>query len=179
LGVALLLVAAVFVLFHQHQLVYPTPETETAFLRQYNPEGTAKPYFSQYIWWMSGGQSSGAGEQSATHGKDFDYHFVIETSNRMPLMTTLAADMTKELRQAGAEVTSVSGDERQGFRFEYVSGNTIGSATINPLEIPDQQQKPSRCMRGDEATARLKVTIREEWFKEKPRLISVRVSDIR
>jgi len=88
----------------------------------------------------------------------------------MPLMTAAAVDLTKELHQGGAELTSVSGDARQGFRFEYTSGNTIGSATIRPLEIPDLQQPRPKCMRGKEETARLQVAIREEWFKETARV---------
>ena len=102
----------------------------------------------------------------------------MNSRNWMPLMEALAADMNQELREAGAQITSVSGDERQGFRFEYTSGNTIGSAAIRPLEFPDLQQQPPKCVRGNQVTARLQVSIREEWFKERPGLISVRVSDM-
>jgi hypothetical protein len=157
--VGLLVLAGVFVLVRQHQLVYATPETESAFFQRYSLERTAKPFFSETQGSaLGGGESAGAGERSATHQKDFDYHFVIKTENWMPLMMALAADVTKEFRQAGAEVTDVSGDARQGFRFEYVFGNTIGSAVILPLETPDRQQQRPKCMRGNEQTARLQVT---------------------
>ena len=181
LGGAILIVAGALVLARQHQLVYATPETESAFFQRYELEPIAKPFFSEkHVSALAGGESAGAGERSATHDKNFDYHFVIQTANWMPLMNAVAANMTDELRRTGADLISVSGDERQGFRYEYISGNTMGTAEIRPLEIPDLQQQRPKCMRGNEATARLRVTIREEWFKEKPGLMRVSVqSDVR
>jgi hypothetical protein len=181
LGRAILIVAGALVLARQHQLVYATPETESAFFQRYELEPIAEPFFSEkHVSALAGGESAGAGERSATHDKNFDYHFVIQTANWMPLMNAVAANMTDELRRAGADLISVSGDERQGFRYEYISGNTMGTAEIRPLEIPDLQQQRPKCMRGNEATARLQVTIREEWFKEKPGLMRVSVqSDVR
>jgi hypothetical protein len=167
---------AVVLVLHRHPLVYATPETESPFFKTYSAEPATNAFISErHVSAMSTHEGAAAGEISANHEKGFDYHFVIQRQNWMPLMRALASDIAEKLRESGAEVVDASGDPRQGFRFQYTSGNSVGNAEIAPLDIPDPSQTPPFCLRANETTVRLRVTIREEWFKTKPGLIRISI----
>ena len=174
--VALLLMLGIAAILLHKTYVYPTPETQSAFLQHYSPATVyAQFQCKARTSSLSIHEGGAAGDKSATHEKGFEDYFVIERGEWMPLMDSLAKDLADQLRVSGANVLDVAGDARDGFRLQYKSGNTVGSATIAPLEITDPGHPPQR-LTQDQIPVHCKVDIHEEWFREKPGLITLKVS---
>ena len=176
--VALCCAVAVTAIFRRQPLVYPTPETESAFYRQYSSEEAVKAAASKTENSSMALRDGGtAGAKSTTHDKAAEFHFVIERDRWMALMQSVADDVARQLRTTGAQILDSSGDARQGFHFEYVVGNTLGDATILPLEVPDPgpiRRATPLCPKDVDVL--LRVEIHEEWFKIKPGLITARIT---
>jgi hypothetical protein len=102
--VLLTLCIAVSVLVVQHRrTVYPDPETESAFLKNYAPESATEPFDSHQLssaW--SHHQSDAAGDGFATHSGGFQGKFAIRSEQWASLMTALRDDVSTQLRRDGA-----------------------------------------------------------------------------
>lgn len=174
--IALLAVGAIALIFRRDHLVYPTPETESAFYQNYSPESVLKSFFAKGENFAHlEGDGGEPGKESAAHWREREDHFFIEPQNWMPLMTSVADDLTAQLAARGAQIQDISGDAREGFRFQYTVGNTFGSAVIDPLVIPDTTIH-GRPLYPQDTPARLRIRINEEWFKGKPGLITMKVT---
>lgn len=129
-------IAVVIDSWHHRHLVYPTPETESAFLKSYTPEHVIDRFreVSQSFSHTrhSGG---GAGRTFVTHQAGFDFYVVLRREKWMPLMNSLRDNVLQQLANNGAEVLSQSGGPREGFHFDYKFNRSIGSLTISPLVI--------------------------------------------
>ena len=175
-GVGILAATAVWVHFHTW---YPTPETESAFLKNYTPKNVIEQFEeggegSSY----SNHKSGGAGGESVAHSAGFEWHFAMCSDRWMSLMDALQDDVRSQLVGSGAQILGRSGDARDGFHFEYKLGNSVGTLTILPLRIDSAIHRAMPLRPGlVDTDARIEQT--ETWFPKPPGLMVVRVDDKR
>src|SRR5260370_42343824 len=86
-------------------------------------------------------------------------------------------DAYQQLVANGAQILSQSGNPRDGFRYDYKLGKSIGTLTILPLAIT----APSLIHRREplpvgtvDVTARIEQ--REMWFPKEPETIQIQAS---
>jgi hypothetical protein len=151
--------------------VYPTPEQESSFLRNYTPESVVEQFRLQQSgsrW--SNPTSATAGRAYASHQHLFHGQFAIDAKNWMPLMSSVSENLSTQLSLHGAQILDQSGDVRDGFRCDYKVGKNLGRAVISPLRIVNLQQGSA-----EKVQVALDVSIEEKWFRKEPGLIVVRV----
>lgn len=149
-------------------LISPTAETKSTFFRTFTPEDVVKRFACE-PGWGSSGQGAGAGIGYVTNEKDFDRYFAIHASDWVPMMSLLQEEVSLQLSAEGTEIRSQSGDFSEGFRMHYKSGTSIGVIAVEPLKTldPDTLGRQGVCKGG--IAVRLKVSMREKWYKEEPR----------
>jgi hypothetical protein len=169
-------VGAAWVIWDRVHTLYPTPETESAFLRSYTPKSVIDQYQCRES--SSYGQHSGggAGRMFVTHTAGFDWHFAMRSERWMPLMNALGRDVAAQLLHNGAEILSRSGDPRSGFHFDYKLGKSIGTVTISPLAINPQIHRGTPLPEGTlDVTAEIELA--EKWFPKEPGTIQVSINN--
>jgi hypothetical protein len=135
----LLLVISVAVapgFWDQLHTLYPTPETESAFFKNYTPKTVIERFDAEKG--SSYGQHSGggAGRKFVTHTGGFDWYFAMRSDKWVPLMNALRDDASAQLVANGAQILGQTGDARDGFHFEYKLEKSIGTLTISPWHRP-------------------------------------------
>lgn len=169
-----LCVAAALGIWEQRHTLYPTPETKSAFLKNYTPKSVIERF--QAGEGSSHGHHSGgtAGHKFVTHTAEFESHFAMSSENWMPLMNALRDDVSAQLAHNGAQILSQRGDARAGFHFEYRLGKSFGTVTISPLSIHSRNNRATLLSQSlVDVTARIDQT--ETWFPKAPGTIVVRV----
>lgn len=131
LVVAVALVA--FMAWTHERLIYPTPETESLFLKNYSPEGAIKPFQLDGSSGYEHGYDSGAGHDYVTHKGGFDFNFVSRTDLFTPLQQALVDDVSKQLSAYGARIMVRGFDPQGRYCFYYKLGKSIGSIKILPV----------------------------------------------
>lgn len=144
-------------------VVYPTSETESAFLRSYAITDAIKsgiPYRSS----ESGPDSAGRG--CASHQREFQSWFALESGNEAGVMTEVRRDLESRLRRTGSQITLEKGNPREGFQFEYATGSIKGTVTVDPLAILDATSVAGKAGLPFGQTAfTLRVRVSETWYK--------------
>ena len=153
--------------------LYPaTPETESAFLKDYSPENVLKRFNGGQGSYSHGGGDT-AGYDSVTHTANFAGYFALCSENFMPLMDALRDDVTAQLTASGAQILSQIGVAEAGFHFDYKVGKTLGSVSISPLQLyPDlgsQRNTLSNCSVGIQT----RIDVNEKWFAKESSLTQV------
>lgn len=164
---SVLLVPAGLSLVDRALTVYPTPETQTQFLRAYTPSRVFDRFRdSQYPGSTAGGGGHGAGLGFATHTRGIDQELVMRSLDRTALMVALDEDVTSFLAASGAKVISKGGNDTDGIRIRYVAGKSVGTVTIKPPDpIPNPGQYLRRSLGPDEIDVWVRIGIEEIWFK--------------
>jgi hypothetical protein len=161
--------------------VYPTPETESAFLKNYTPD-TVVGRFQRMNHGAqeSSTTSAGAGRKFVSNERVFEPRFVIKSRDWMPLMVSLDQDLSFQLSHQGAEIVSQTGDPREGYRIEYQADKSFGEVTLEPLRLVSVASVPGprAVLPDDEQAVDLRITIHEKWFKSKPGMITAKVSTL-
>lgn len=173
-AMGILVAPAVWDLFHTW---YPTPETESAFLKNYTPKSVIDRFeergeSSTY----SNHKGGSAGSKSVTHSAGFEWHFAMRSEKWMPLMEDLEDDVHAQLMGSGAQILNQVGDARDGFHFQYKLGNSFGTLTIFPLRFDSAIHRVMPLCPGlVDVDARIEQA--ETWFPKPPGLMIVRVND--
>jgi hypothetical protein len=149
--------------------VHATPETESAFLKQYKPELVVDEFRLKSSFGWQNSMSAGSGRESAIHSGDYQSDVAIDPGNWTSLMSAMNDDLSAQLSRSGAQILDQSGDVRDGYRFDYKLGKTFGSVVISPLKIVKVQQNPN-C-----AIVHVNILIEEKYFRKEPGIISVRI----
>jgi len=179
-GLSILLLAICVVvapgIWDHFHLLYPTPETESAFLKNYTPKNVIEQFAAEEEGSSYGqNRSAGAGRKFVTHAGGFDWHFAMRSEKWMPLMTALRDDVSAQLVGNGAQILSQSGDPRDGFHFEYKLGRSVGTLAISPLRTDSLIHRVTPLCKGlVDVTASIKQT--EMWFPKEPGTITVSVN---
>ena len=173
LGLALLAAFGVG-LVRQFALTYPTPETESIFLKTYTPEEAMKPFVNtQRGGQQQGGTTSSAGRGVANHEKHIEAVFVIPADERAHLVSALRENLVTQLENNGARILQTH-DACSGLELKYVAGKTKGTVTLQPLETvqPDHIDRASTSKFGPlaplcagEQRVLLRISIAEKWYK--------------
>jgi len=178
-GLSVLLLAVCIVLapgiWDQLHNLYPTPDTESSFLKSYTPKSVIERFDAEKG--SSYGQHSGggAGRNFVTHSGGFDWYFAMRSEEWMLLMNALRDDASAQLIAIGAQILSQSGDAHDGFHFEYKLGKSIGTLTISPLAQTSVIHRVTPLCKGlVDVTAHIEQT--ERWFPQGPGTITVRVN---
>lgn len=141
----------------------PTPETESAFLKNYTPKNVLKRFNDGQASY-SDGTTAGAGYESVTHTARFDGDFALCSEKFMPLMDALKDDVATQLVGNGARILSQVGEAPAGFHFDYKVGKTVGSLTISPLQLTSlllgRTMPQPNCMVGVHTS----IEVAEKWF---------------
>jgi len=180
IGISALLLAicsvgAALVIWDRLHTLYPPPETESTFLKNYTPQHVIKQFdckLSSSDLQHSGG---GAGREFVTHEAGFQSFFAMRSDNWMPLMNALMEDVSAQLLHDGAQILSRSGDPRSGFHFDYKLGKSIGTVTISPLAITPLLHRRTPLPEGV-ADVTADIEIAEKWFPKEPATIQVSVN---
>ena len=158
-----------------------TPETESAFLKNYTPINVLNRFNDGQASY-SGGRGAAAGHDSVTHTATFDGGFALCSEKFMPLMDALSDDVAAQLVGNGARILSQIGEPPAGFHFDYKLGKTVGSVTISPLGLPPHVSRTpstlSRSMPQPNCMVEVHTSIEvaEKWFPKDPGLIQVSVN---
>jgi hypothetical protein len=179
LGFSILVLAVCVVvapgIWDQLHMFYPTPETESAFLKRYTPKRVIAQFDVEEGSSCGQNAGAGAGREFVTHTGGFDCHFAMQSAKWMPLMNTLRDDASAQLVGNGAQILSQSGDPGDGFHFEYKLGKSIGTLTISPLLVDSEIHRPTPLCKGlVDVNARIQQT--ETWFPKEPGMITVSVN---
>ena len=157
--------------------MYPAPETESGFLKNYTPNRVIEPFEEQPSW-SDQTRGDGAGREFATHTGRFDWHFTMRPEKWVPLMNAIRDDASAQLAGNGARILSQGGDPSDGFHFDSKLGKSVGSLTISPLKIIS----PLPIRRGPpwpEGTVNVTAEIRlsGKWFPKEPGTIETSVNN--
>lgn len=147
--------------------VYATPEMQSQFLRDYNPEQVFGHFrASSFPGSRATGGDAGAGFGFATHSKHVDQELIIRYADRGALMKTLDRDMASLLTGTGAQILENSGNDRDGFHLRYTSGKITGTAIIMPPEpIVSSVKYLRQLLRPGEVDVLIRISMKETWFK--------------
>jgi hypothetical protein len=148
------------------EVVYPTPETQSAFLKGYSPASTIARFSIE----GSGAQQSApggssAGRRCAFHEKEFISLFVIASGNSAPLMADVERDIKSNLAQQNAQVIGEVGSPPGGFQFDYVVGRSKGTVIVDPIVVVDPTlvAGPYGIAPGETAV-KLRIRLSETWY---------------
>lgn len=154
--------------------VYPTPETQSAFLKAYDPYPVIDRFRSKTCnSELSGTAGSGAGWGFANHEKAFEPRIFIASDDWVPLMSALAADISSKLALDDVQIVNQAGNVSEGFRFDYEVGKTVGTVTLEPPKrienssISCDSGTPRKEMHVD-----LRISTKEKWYRTKSGLQS-------
>jgi len=167
--------------FLNRHTIYPTPETESAFLKSYAAkpavvESVVAPFMCKrfHSYW-SDNMGATAGQEFATHQGGIQGHYTIRAQDWMPVMTALNDDLSAQLVRDGAEILGRSGDPRDGFHYDYKLGKSFGSVTISPLRIEKGKYTPEEVLPEGLVPMALDIALIEKWYPKEPGTMSVRI----
>jgi hypothetical protein len=169
IGTLVLIVACLalfaFVTADHFLTVYPTPDTESAFLKDY----ALQPVVERFQVKNSGSQwvdsaTDAAGRRFARHERAFHGRFSVDPKDQARFMSSLQEDILAQLSRHGAQILNKSTSTQDGFRLDYREGKSLGSAVISPLRTIDAQQ--GLCQ------VALDISMSEKWFRTEPGLIA-------
>jgi hypothetical protein len=152
------------------EVVDPTPETQSAFLKGYSPASTIARFSIE----GSGAQQSAPGGSSAGRGcafhkKEFISLFVIASGNSAPLMADVERDIKSNLAHQDARIVGTHIRElnhAESFQFDYAADRSIGIVTVDPIVVVDPTLVggPHGIAPGETAV-KLHIWITETWYK--------------
>jgi hypothetical protein len=150
--------------------LYPTPETESTFLKSYTPLPVIERFrCGESLSFMGPGRSGAAGKEFVPHGGGFDAFLAMRSDRWTPLIDALNNDVYKQLIFDGAQILSRGGDTHSGFHYDYKLGKSIGSLTIAPLETASPSPIHRKFSLPDGiADVRIHIEERELWFSKEP-----------
>ena len=112
-------VLAVRLIWDRVHTFYPTPETESTFLKNYTPTNVLNEFKEEEGASFGDSRAAGAGQEYVTHAATFEGYFALRSEKWMPLMNALRDDAAVQLVGNGARILSQGGDARAGFHFDY------------------------------------------------------------
>jgi hypothetical protein len=148
--------------------IYATPETESAFLKNYTPKRVIEQFEDEAGLSLLNHNGGGAGSKFATHTAGFEVYFALRSEKWTPVMNALRDDVATQLAADGAQILSQSGDAHTGFHFDYKIGQKHGLADHLPLATTNLIHRVTPLPEGTaDVTARIEFT--EKWFPKVPK----------
>jgi hypothetical protein len=146
-------------------MVYPTPETQSAFLKSYLPVEVIERFDGHQGSSRGDGVGSGAGRGFASHSRTVDFYFVTRPENT-PLIANALRD-NAVLALKGAKMRLVDQSEiREGeYRVHYAGGKTEGTLTIEPV-VADATVRRRMPLPPGFQDVKAEIRIEEKWVKK-------------
>jgi hypothetical protein len=166
-GFATLLVAGAIVSVVVHAgMVYPTPDTRSAFLESYSLDGVVRSFAAHTGSEQQMVRGADAHKGFATHLKTVEATFAVESKDREAVMAMVQSDVAVRLRRQTSAITSESTLPDGSLRFAYTTGNTEGTVLVKALKQEDAPSISGRAglPRGEVAIT-VGVEIQEKWIK--------------
>jgi hypothetical protein len=179
--VLLLIISAAFALpmiWDRISTLYPTPDTESAFLKNYTPKSAIEQFEATDSSSYARHSGSAAGRKFVTHSAGFDWHFEMRSENWMPLMTALRDDTSAQLLGNGAQILIQSGNSQDGFHFEYKLGKGLGTLTISPLEKDLLVRRRAPLPEGV-VDLTVHIEQKERWLSKEPATAQISINNSR
>ena len=133
--VAVLLLCAAFALdlYSRAATIYPTPQTQSTFFKNYSLKSTVSRYDANEGASTGESYSGSAGRKAATNAREFQYWGYVPTSHQPGLFAEIHAGVLRDLK---AQMARVLSDEWDGtnFQIQYAIGHTSGKAIGGPVE---------------------------------------------
>ncbi len=179
-AISLLVFAVGLNVWDRVHTVSPSPETESAFLKNYDPTDVMKR-FNDGRGSSGASKSAAAGHDFVTYTAEFRGDFPLCSEKALPLINTLRDDVAAQLGANGAHILSQIGEAQVGFHFDYKLGNALGSVSIAPLELtPGFEDTRGRSVAQPNCTmgVHTSIDIAEKWFPKEPGLMQASVNDL-
>jgi hypothetical protein len=155
-------------IWERSHIIYATPETESAFLKNYTPKRVIEQFEDEAGISLLNHNRGGAGSKFATHTAGFEVYFALRSQKWTPVMNALRDDVATQLVADGAQILSQSGDAHTGFHFDYKIAKNVGSLTILPSATTNLIHRVTPLPEGmADITARIEFT--EKWFPKVPK----------
>ena len=155
-----------FTFWKHERLIYPTPESESAFLKNYSPKNAIKPFQSDDSSFFLYHSGFGAGHDYVTRTGGFDMHFVSRSDLFPSLQQALIDDASKQLRANGATITIQGLDPDRHYCFLYKLGKSIGSIKIFPVTAAPGTVQRVTPLKSGLLDARAQIEQKELWFPQ-------------
>lgn len=162
----LVLVAVlVSVYVEQARWVYPTPETQSIFLKTYTPKQVLDRFAAVQTMQVASDRGDGAQVGFVTHKENIEPTLSIRSGDWVALNQALRDDIAARLTAQGADILQESGNAPDGFKLQYAMGKSEGTVTLEPLKsLPGSPLGPGVSAPGT-VTVRAHIQIEENWFK--------------
>lgn len=145
--------------------VYPTPETQSSFLKSYLPVGVVEPFDAHQGSSRGDGMSSGAGRGFASHDRTVDFYFVTRPENAPLISKALRDDAVLVLQANKMRVVDRVATPEGRYLIHYASGNTKGTVTIEPVVAYDTIRRRAPLPSGNQ-DVKAEIRIEEKWVKK-------------
>ena len=153
-----------FLVFNHERLIYPTPESESTFLRNYSPENTVKSFQLNGSSGFTHHSGAGAGREYVTRTAGFDLYFVSRTDLFTPLQEALKDDASDQLRKYDAAIMMQGFDPEGKYYFYYKLGKSVGSLKIYPVTAFSGYAHPKMPLAAGLLYTRARIEQRELWY---------------
>jgi len=167
-GILLLLVTFTVNAVDHFLYVYPTPETQSAFLKTYTATPVIDRFKAKQSSSWQGSADAAAGRKFVSRHKEEEHYFVIETGLEPPLIGKMKDDISDKLKQQGARIISQT-NSPAGFEVRYELGQSRGIIALDPVQGVDARMIMGRVPMPPKTEAiMLRVRIAETWSKSAP-----------
>ncbi len=147
----------------QRQLLYPSPDSVSVFLKNYSPQSVIDKFKAHESSGFGGGKGSSAGRLFITNRYQYFSQFSIESAKQMPLMAALGEDINTQLVHNGATVIDHDGDPQKGYHFDYRLAKSAGTIRLFPMGPDPGVHRNTPSPEGiSDVIVRIEVT--ERWF---------------
>jgi hypothetical protein len=147
-----------------NRLIYATPDTESAFLKNYSPRDTVKPFQMNESSGFSQHSGAGAGRDHVTRTAGFDLYFVSRSDLFTPLHDALIDDASKQLKANGATIIVRGVDGQGNYVFYYTLGHSIGSIKFFPVVAAPWSAHRKMPLPAGFLDTRAQIEQKEVWF---------------
>ena len=145
--------------------IYPTPETQSDFLKTYSPAPAIDRFKRTGSSSKSSSGGSSAGRKFATHRRDEQQYFVIAAESAPLLADAVKDDISERLAKQGARITEKT-NSAAGFEVRYELGKTRGVVAFDPLQTEDPTTVVGRAgLQPGNVAVMLRVRIAETWSR--------------
>jgi hypothetical protein len=162
-GPLLLVLASIAV--SDYGTVYPTPETQSSFLKSYLPVGVIEPFDAHQGSSRLDGMTSGAGRAFASHRRTVDFYFASRPENAPIISKALRDDAVLVLQSNKMRVIRRVATPQGGYRIDYSGGSTEGTITLEPV-VADGTMRRSIPLPSGNQDVKAEIRIEEKWVKK-------------
>jgi hypothetical protein len=146
-------------------MVYPTPETQSAFLKGYLPVEVIERFDEHQGSSRGDGVTSGARRGFASHSRTVDFYFVTRPQNAPLIANALRDDAVLALKGAKMRVADQGEIREGGYRVHYAGEKTEGTLTIEPVVANETLRRRMPLSPGLQ-DVKAEIRIEEKWEKK-------------